>query len=106
MEHRYNEIVDKYGVEYIYRQLAEECSELAQACLKVIRAQRKETPMRMDEAWERLLEELADVMLMMEIVEDVSFRGNDEYIIAQTLESKEQRMYERMLDGKMEEYVW
>lgn len=106
MKNRYKELVDKYGKEYIYRQLAEECSELAQACLKVIRAERKETPMRMDEAWERLLEEFGDVLLMMDIVESMLLSANDDGTVLAIMERKEARMYERMLDGKMEEDVW
>ena len=53
---RMNEIVKKYGEEYMLRQLAEECNELSQAALKLIRARRKETPMREDEARERSFE--------------------------------------------------
>lgn len=106
MKNRYKELVDKYGKEYIYRQLAEECSEFAQACLKVIRAERKETPMRMDEAWERFLEEFGDVLLMMDIVESMLISANDDGTVLAIMERKEARMYERMLDGKMEEDVW
>lgn len=106
MANRFKELVDKYGKEYIYRQLSEECCELAQACLKVIRADRKETPMRMDEAWERFLEELADVALMVEIVEDMFLYERDIHTIAEISERKEKRMYERLLDGKMEEDVF
>lgn len=51
----YKEILDKYGEEYILRQLAEECNELAQAALKYIRAKRGETPMRVDEAVEHVM---------------------------------------------------
>lgn len=105
-ENRYKEIVDKYGKEYIYRQLAEECSELAQACLKAIRADRRETPMRKDEAWERLLEEVGDVCLMIDILTDMFFLPSDIYTIAEISERKEKRMYERMLDDEMEDDVW
>ena len=62
---RMKEIVAKYGDEYMLRQLAEECCELAQAALKVIRAKHKETPMRMDEAEEKFLEEVADVDVLL-----------------------------------------
>lgn len=50
-------------------QLAEECNELAQACLKVVRMGSgnppKKTPKEMDSAFE---EELADVQLCIEIL--------------------------------------
>ena len=62
---RMKEIVAKYGDEYMLRQLAEECCELAQAALKVIRAKHKETPMRMDEAEEKFLEEVAVVDVLL-----------------------------------------
>lgn len=106
MENRYKEIVDKCGKEYVYEQLAEECCELAQACLKMVRVEKKTTPMRMDEAWERLLEEFGDVMLMMEMVEFMFLSEHDKETILEISERKEKRMYDRLLDGKMEEDVW
>ena len=39
-----------YGDEYLYRQLADECMELSHAALKLIRAQRGETPVPLQEA--------------------------------------------------------
>lgn len=106
MKNRFKEIVDKCGKEYVYEQLAEECCELAQACLKMVRVEKKTTPMRMDEAWERLLVEFGDVMLMMMMVEEMFFSGHDENTVLEILERKEKRMYERLLDGKMEEDVF
>lgn len=103
---RMKEIVEKYGEEYMLRQLAEECNELSQAALKLIRARRKETPMREDEATEHLIEEIADVTVMLKGIYDTMFDAammdavNDIHI------EKVARMYERMLDGKMEEDVW
>ena len=60
-EEIFEAIAWKYGKEYILRQMAEECSELAQAALKYIRALRKETPMRTDEAIEHIVEEMRTV---------------------------------------------
>lgn len=103
---RMKEIVEKYGEEYMLRQLAEECNELSQAALKLIRARHKETPMREDEATEHLIEEIADVTVMLKGIYDTMFDAammdavNDIHI------EKVARMYERMLDGKMEEDVW
>ena len=39
-EEIFEAIAGKYGKEYMLRQMAEECSELAQAALKYIRAAR------------------------------------------------------------------
>ena len=39
-----------YGDEYLLRQLAEECIELAHASLKLIRAMRGETPLPIEKA--------------------------------------------------------
>ena len=52
-------------------QLAEECSELAQAALKLARLERGEnpTPKTEEECVENLLEELGDVNLCMSVVE-------------------------------------
>jgi len=103
---RMNEIIKKYGEEYMLRQLAEECNELSQAALKLIRARRKETPMREDEAREHLVEEIADVHVMAGAVfKHMLFREEQECVDA-LCEQKEYRMYARMLDGGMEEDVW
>lgn len=103
---RMNEIVEKYGEEYMLRQLAEECTELAQAALKLIRARRKETPMREDEATEHLMEEIADVTVMLKGVYDTMFDAAMMDVVNDFHVEKVNRMYERMLDGKMEEDVW
>lgn len=100
------EIIEKYGEEYILRQLAEECNELAQAALKLIRARRKETPMREDEAREHLIEEIADVYVMTGFVYNGMLNDEEQSCLNIIQESKECRMYDRMLDGNMEEDVW
>ena len=105
-ENRFKEIVDKYGKEYALRQLAEECNELSQAALKLIRTWKKETPMREDEAYERLVEEIADVLLMMYMVRCELLDDEQNACVSDIWDTKEKRMYERLLDGKMEEDVW
>ena len=105
-ENRLKEIVDKYGKEYALRQLAEECNELSQAALKVIRTWHKETPMREDEAFEHLVEEIADVLLMIYMVRCEILNDADNYGVSSTLDEKAKRMYDRLLDGKMEEDRW
>lgn len=102
----FEKIMEKYGEEYMLRQLAEECAELAQAALKVIRAQKKETPMRIDEAMEHLMEEIADVEVMMDGVCTGVLNAQQRWAIVEIEGRKKARMRERMLDGKMEEDVW
>ena len=49
-------------------QLAEECAELAKAAMKVRGVQTKNNPTMCsaEEAWDNLIEEVADVMLVLE----------------------------------------
>lgn len=61
-------IVDIYGIEYILRQLAEESMELAHAALKLIRANRHETPDTLEDAMDALTEEAADVYVMLSVL--------------------------------------
>ena len=60
-----NDIIDSIGLPAILEQLAEECSELAQASLKYARFLRGENPTPKTEAecLEALTEEIADVEL-------------------------------------------
>ena len=59
-------IVERIGEPAFFEQLAEECSELAQAALKSARKYRGEnpTPKTIDECYDALQEEIADVMLI------------------------------------------
>ena len=83
-----------YGREYIFRQLAEECAELAQASLKLIRAEREETPVSAKEAMAGLLEEIADVRIMIDVAADslTRFQTEQTEVIRQ---SKLKRMLKR-----------
>ena len=105
-EEIFEAISEKYGKGYMLRQLAEECSELAQAALKYIRVLRNETPMRIDEALEHLTDEIADVRLMIDAVSTsvLSWRDVDDMqaIKVQKLE----RWKTRMIDGDMDEDMW
>ncbi len=106
MENRYKEIVDKYGKEYALRQLAEECNELGQAALKLIRVWNKETPMREDEAYDHLVEEIADVNITIAMVYNELLDRQQCNAVWEIRDQKKARMYERLLDGKMEEDVF
>ena len=61
-------LVDHAGKEYCLRQLAEECSELTKASLKLIRANNGETPLPQPIAWDALIEELADTQVMLDLI--------------------------------------
>lgn len=93
----YLSIVDKHGVDYIYRQLAEECAELAQAALKLIRAERGETQMSYQTAHALLLDEIADVQVMLGLMRRYEMSGEDRVLVATMERAKEQRMVERLL---------
>lgn len=65
------EVICSLGEPALLEQMAEECSELAQAALKLARLERGEnpTPKTEEECVENLLEELGDVNLCMSVVE-------------------------------------
>ena len=91
-------ILDIYGMEYILRQLAEECAELAHAALKLIRAKRYETPDKSDDAIDALTEEAADVYVMLSVLSAIL--GDDYRKSVQAISrQKESRMVERLLGG-------
>lgn len=64
-------VICSMGEPALLEQLAEECSELAHAALKLARLERGETPTPKteEECVENLLEELGDVNLCMSVVE-------------------------------------
>ena len=64
------QIAEQWGEEYVVRQLAEEASELCQAALKLVRAMRDETPIRQIDAQSHLLEEMADVEVMLRVMRE------------------------------------
>lgn len=84
------------GKPAMLEQCAEECTELAQACLKMARKMRNEnpTPAAMNDILQNLNEEVADVMICMTaIVEDglLSYESIDsEYA------RKEERLRKRL----------
>lgn len=65
--------------EELLAQLAEECSEAAQAALKLRRAGSGEnpTPVSEEDAFHKLIEELADVMLSASVLFGCEFDDND-----------------------------
>ena len=96
-EHR---IVEQYGREYIFRQLAEEASELCQASLKMVRAMRGETPVSEEDASAHVLEEIADVEVMLNVLKAAVLNARGLQKIASTYQKKKDRMIDRMLEGE------
>ena len=80
----------------MYEQLAEECMELAHACLKKARKLRGDnfTPKTFEEIDENLKEELADVTLCMTVVNVMAFE--DLLEIEDRENYKIDRWYERV----------
>lgn len=62
------EMIAATSENYMLRQLAEECCELSQAALKLVRANKGETPVSVPKARRKLVEEMADVKIMFNIV--------------------------------------
>ena len=91
-------ILNRYGSEYLLRQLAEECAELSQACLHLIRAERREAIV--DEAKARLdlIEELADVNLMSDCIRMGICSHDERMEIEKVISRKSYRMARRLLD--------
>lgn len=65
-----NDIIDSIGLPAVLEQLAEECSELAQASLKYARLLRGDnpTPKTKEQCIDDLTEEIADVLLCINIL--------------------------------------
>lgn len=93
-------IVDQYGQEYVLRQLAEESAELCQAALKVVRVLHGETPVTQTEAQDRMLEEIADVEIILGIMKDAVLNDRGIQRIREISVAKKTRMIERMLENE------
>jgi len=92
-----NDIIDSIGLPAMLEQLAEECSELAQASLKYARFLRGEnpTPKTEQECLAALTEEIADVELCINIL----MLGGivDEDWVLNIMQNKEIRWNERLI---------
>ena len=71
MDKRLQQIAEHLGPNEMLLQLAEECAELSQACLKMVRASKGLTPKSVSECKDNLTEELNDVKVCMEMVESL-----------------------------------
>lgn len=61
-------LIEKLSEETRLIQLAEEAAELAQAALKIIRVRHGETPVTEEQARKNLLEEIADVLVCIDVL--------------------------------------
>ena len=91
-----NLIRERKTPDYLYRQLAEECAELAQAALKVVRAQNGETPEKLEDAMDHYIEELADVFVMHNIA-SLDLNATQISKMYKIMGDKRERMTERLI---------
>lgn len=93
-------IVNEIGLPAALEQCAEECSELAQACLKLSRKLRDEnpTPKSRDEIVESLEEEIADVLNCIYLIQTPLMIFDDE--LADIMLNKRDRWEERIKEHK------
>ena len=91
-----NDIIDSIGLPAVLEQLAEECSELAQASLKYARFLRGEnpTPKTEKECRDALVEEVADVTLCIRLIIEGYVIDPDK--VNDIVEEKMQRWRERL----------
>ena len=73
-------------------QLAEESSELAQACLKMVRVMDGDTPLPEQYVRDNLIEEIADVSVCMTALQDIAPLAQVGEIIAQKAQRWEDRL--------------
>lgn len=73
-------ISEHIGVEALLEQTAEECTEMAHACLKMARKLRDEnpTPVSLESCTEKLTEETADVMLCINTLFELDVLDDDD----------------------------
>lgn len=92
-------VSDKLSHAAILEQCAEECAELAQACLKLARKLRDEnpTPKSKEKLIEGLMEELADATVCIDVMTEAGIFDDDSYnAIFDLIESKHIRWEERL----------
>ena len=89
-------IIDKIGIPALLEQTAEECTELAQASLKLARKMRgnNPTPKDIPELIENLEEEVADVDICIRLLADDGIIDIDNVI--DISEAKEKRWIKRI----------
>ena len=86
-------IVDRIGLPALLEQTAEECAELAHACLKEARRLRGDnpTPKTKIECWMAIVEKMADIKICLKMLEDAGFCSNLDLV-----DKKRRRMIQRL----------
>ena len=94
--------IEELGTPAVLEMCAEECVELAHACLKLARKMRDDnpTPKTMEECKNILAEEMGDVYLSMGLVTETELISH-ESIESWCLE-KQTRTYQRLIERKAE----
>ena len=88
--------------DYLYRQLAEECTELAQAALKKVRCMKHEMPLSQKGDVEgNYIEELADVRVMSWLVEQ-ALKPQERESMHRIMQFKRERMERRLREKQPE----
>lgn len=88
--------------DYLYRQLAEECTELAQAALKKVRCAKHEiSPGAKAEIDDNYLEELADVGVMRELAV-MTLERQERETVQKIMQFKRERMERRLREKQPE----
>ena len=93
-------MVEIIGQAAALEMLAEECSELAQAALKLSRVVRGENPASVteDRAQADVMEEWADVLVCSEYLDELKWFKPE--IVNQCIKAKKHRAKERLTHGK------
>lgn len=88
--------------DYLYRQLAEECTELAQAALKKVRYMKHEMPLSQKSDVEgNYIEELADVGVMRELAV-MTLERQERETVQKIMQFKRERMERRLREKQPE----
>lgn len=88
-------LLEGCNFDYLYRQLAEECCELGQAALKMVRCMLGETPDNGRAVLEHYIEELADVGVMWDLAV-MNMEPVQRNQVSAIMEEKKRRMKERL----------
>lgn len=95
-------VVDKIGVPALLEQTAEECCELAHACLKMARKLRDEnpTPRQIEDIRDDLVEEIADAHLCIGMITNYTdILTNNELF---DIENAKRHRWEKRLNAHMD----
>lgn len=97
------EIFDIMGESYMLCQTAEEACKLGQAALKVVRAMEGKTPVSVKKARENLVEEIADVLVMVTVLKAGFLTQIESYDIEQEMDRKFDRFVDRIEKYRLEQ---